>query len=474
MYYFNAVKKFILNQNPYYLQKKLKYFPRSLGRYILKMLFPEYKDIKNNHRENKKSTIRDYALAFLSPSYKKYICQHDKQYTSKLYTPEIKNYEQIKPWWSFDPKKESSEIILMLPRVHPESLSGGPNTALIFAYQLAKCGYKICCVSMSAEICTNTELWNSLKLLLERDDDDIKKFYVTRLDEYPKIGYQDIPMATSWESATYIHVLSEFLEKKFIYFIQDFEALFFPWSEAHARAVQTYSYNFLPVINEKLLAEFYFRFGVGNFLNIEFQKTALIFEPAISRRYFYPVKLSGHKKRLLFYARPNAPRNLYQLGISALASLVQKGILNAATWEIYLMGEKLLPMELGGEMIAQPVPWANFSTYAQIIRETDVALSLMLSPHTSYMPLECAASGVPVVTTCYSIKTPERLHEISPLIFGVNPELNDICQGICDAITFRENLLTSKEFTSDITLPSTWEESFSTLMPQIKHLLIQH
>lgn len=448
--------------------KNIKYVPRTVGRNLMKLFFSEYRVKDKYILPGDKLTIKNRIVCCLSPTYKNRI----KKYDHNVYSVNTDDSDKRENWWILDEQKKDPEIILMLPRVHPDSLSGGPNTALIFAYHIAKLGYKVCCISISPDICSNVDLHDKLKLLMNAEDDIMQKFYVIRLDDRPKVGYCDIPIATCWESAEYIHAVSKILKKKFIYFIQDFEAMFFPWGESHARALQTYCFNFLPIINERFLAEFYFRFGAGNFSSIEFQRSALIFEPAISPEHFYQTFCKEHKKRLVFYARPNAPRNLYHLGLSALGTLVRKGVLNSETWDVYLMGEKLPPVDLGCGMTAKPCPWLDFSGYAKFIRESDVGLSLMLSPHTSYMPLELAASGVPVVTSCYSLKTSERLQKISPLIIGVNPTLENISQGLCDAIALRDQLILDPEKVGKFSLPSSWEESFSPVMEKLKNIFI--
>ena len=81
-----------------------------------------------------------------------------------------------------------------------------------------------------------------------------------------------------------------------------------------------------------------------------------------------------------------------------------------------------------------PAPWLDLAGYAEQMRESDILLSLMLSPHPSYPPLEMAACGGLAVTTTFANKTPEALAELSANIIGVAPTLEDVAAGLEAAV----------------------------------------
>ena len=64
------------------------------------------------------------------------------------------------------------------------------------------------------------------------------------------------------------------------------------------------------------------------------------------------------------------------------------------------------------------------------MRESDILLSLMLSPHPSYPPLEMAASGGLVVTTSYEGKSARQLASLSANIVATEPTLEAITAGL--------------------------------------------
>jgi hypothetical protein len=127
------------------------------------------------------------------------------------------------------------------------------------------------------------------------------------------------------------------------------------------------------------------------------------------------------------------------------------------------MGDAFNPVPLGINATLESAPWLGFHEYARQMRESDVLLSLMLSPHPSYPPLEMAACGRPVVTTCFANKTAARLAELSPHIIGVEPTLEAISDGLVRAIA--QPLAAPSG--AKIQLPFSWSESLADLVPRL-------
>ena len=86
-----------------------------------------------------------------------------------------------------------------------------------------------------------------------------------------------------------------------------------PQHQLYALALETYAMDFWPVVNEGLLAEYFFEHRVGRFAEPGFRGRVTIFEPAIERRVFHPPQRPEGRRprRLLFYARPSNHRNLF-------------------------------------------------------------------------------------------------------------------------------------------------------------------
>ena len=122
-------------------------------------------------------------------------------------------------------------------------------------------------------------------------------------------------------------------------------------------------------------------------------------------------------------------------------------------------GEKVAQVGLGKRMTIQCLPWKSDDDYAQTLRASDVVLSLRVSPHLTYPPLEAAASGALVVTNTYDCKSEHRLREISGNILPVNPSVSAIVHGLKEAVE-RSSALKSREEGSRIHFPKTWDDSF--------------
>src|SRR5207248_6644085 len=112
------------------------------------------------------------------------------------------------------------------------------------------------------------------------------------------------------------------------------------------------------------------------------------FEPAFPASNYFPEQASNstHKKQFLFYARPNNLRNLYWRGIEAIGAALESGVFRSDEWEFNFVGHGIEPVVLPGEAnltIHQNLPW---SEYARLVRQINVALCLMDTPHASYPP----------------------------------------------------------------------------------------
>ena len=169
----------------------------------------------------------------------------------------------------------------------------------------------------------------------------------------------------------------------------------------------------------------------------------------------------------MFYARPTGGlRNLFELGVAALEKAVADGTLDPERWEFVGMGESFPAVPLGRGATLVPAPWLDLAGYAQQMRESDILLSLMLSPHPSYPPLEMAACGGLAVTTAFANKTSEALAELSANIIGVPPTLEGISEGL-EAAVARLDDVEGRRAAAAINLPASWRSSLADVVPRL-------
>jgi hypothetical protein len=328
---------------------------------------------------------------------------------------------------------------ILLPKLDPAQLTGGTNTALNIAYLLAHMGIPVRILTVDQPLPIDLDkLWDHLASVTGATSRPINISFGSTFyqDDPQQIGSKDVFLATYWTTAYRLKFILPRMEvNEFFYLIQDFEPGFYPWSSAFAQVLETYGMRFHGLINERLVANYLIDSRSGQFADPTFLERCAVFDPAVDRTHFYPTKPTTNRKRLLFYARPNHPRNMFGIGFEALRVATRHELFSGGNWDFVAMGggDEIGKMDLGGGRYLYPAPWRNYQTYAELIRESDILLSLMLSPHTSYPVIEMAACRGFVVTNSFMNKTQATLNDISPRIIAAQPDIESIAAGLVGA-----------------------------------------
>ncbi len=361
---------------------------------------------------------------------------------------------------------------VLVPSLAMRSLSGGPNTALEIAGRLALSGVRVRLISADLPFDADLARFRAhmRRLLGTELPADVQLVSASDRAVPLAIGARDLFMATAWWTAQQAkYAVRHTQHARFIYLIQDYEPLLHPASTQHALAAETYALDHLPIVNSQSLHEFLVRERIGRFADPAFVARSLVFQPAIDRTLFFPAfdRASRARRRLLFYARPtHGLRNLFELGVAALEKAVTDGTFDPERWEFVGMGESFRPVPLGRGATLVPAPWLDLAGYAQQMRESDILLSPMLSPHPSYPPLEMAACGGLAVTTAFANKTPAALTELSTNIIGVPPTLEGIAEGLAAAVA-RVDDVEGRRAAAAISLPASWRSSLAEVVPKL-------
>jgi hypothetical protein len=363
---------------------------------------------------------------------------------------------------------------VLIPGMALWAMSGGPNTALNLTLRLAREGVRVRYISTDVAADTGSKLWRHLRELTGIESQLETVEFVSAHDRAAEteIDEDDIFFGTAWWTVQMIkHVLGDMRSRRFLYLIQDYEPALYPWSTSYALALETYGLDFTPIVNESFLLEYFRSQNIGRFAERCSADDCLVFEPAVDRRKFYPEDVAvTRRRRLLFYARPNAPRNLYELGLLALKEAAEQGAFPPGEWDLRVIGERVPTTVITSTSILESEEWASYDDYASLLRSSDVGLALMLSPHTGYPVLEMAASGMSAVTTTFATKTPERLTSISGNIIPTAPTVESIRDGLLRAYE-RTNDVEARVDGSRTALPTTWEESFGAILPRVLRLV---
>ena len=191
-----------------------------------------------------------------------------------------------------------------------------------------------------------------------------------------------------------------------LYLVQDFEPGFYPWSSNYCAALSTYRPDRdLAIFNTGLLADYFAGQGLA------FERK-VVFEPTLNpglRKTLQDVAAAPvpRERRIVIYGRPSTPRNAFELICEALR-LWRAQYPGASSWKVVSPGEIKHDLDIGGLTI-HGLGKLAIDEYGELLATSSVGLSLMVSPHPSYPPLEMAAFGMRVVTNTYANKDLSRL-----------------------------------------------------------------
>lgn len=299
---------------------------------------------------------------------------------------------------------------VLVPGITPESVFGGVATAVRLALALVAQGITVRLASSDA-------------LVGPQDGERIRSFLAERFQASHDLtrgleiidatahapitcfSAQDLFLATAWWTAVKIKATLDghaFRNRRFIYLIQDYEPGFQAWSDDYALSRSTYDLDCIPVLNTSLLAR-YLEQRTGLHTDPD-----LILGPEIDWAAFAPAPAeeirARARPRVFLYARPQVPRNLFRTMIIGLGRFIREHGLSPGQIEVVGAGQPHPPLDLGNSVIARPLGKLSMADYARELRASDLGLSLMLSPHPSYPPLEMAASGLITVTNRFADK----------------------------------------------------------------------
>jgi glycosyltransferase involved in cell wall biosynthesis len=158
-----------------------------------------------------------------------------------------------------------------------------------------------------------------------------------------KVNPQDSFIATSCWTAHIASIAAKTLNnKKFIFFAQEYEPIFFAMGSAHALSHQSYFLPQFTIFSTEFLQQYFrnHKIGIYKTSTAEGDANSLVINNAINPFVVSINDISERRKRkFLFYARPeaHAARNLFELGILGLENAIQQGVFSDE-WEFYGIG----------------------------------------------------------------------------------------------------------------------------------------
>ncbi|GAC1558062.1 MAG: hypothetical protein NVS2B5_20460 [Beijerinckiaceae bacterium] len=301
---------------------------------------------------------------------------------------------------------------LLLPTLHPKHIFGGITTALRTFEELAShlgtdFDLRIVCGMAKVDLNTMVAFPDYRLLYLGAPHDDFPRTIVDITDaeggELP-VRAKDIFVATAWWTAALAYDLQSAqrayygIENRLIYLIQDHEPGFYNWSPHFAQAQSTYHQpdKMIALINSEELANFMSR-------HYDFEDSYVVrYRPNPTIRRYLIAR--PRERIILFYGRPSTQRNCFQTICSALVRWQQAEPTIAEPWRIVSVGEDYGPRLAGPVNNLEVAGKLSLQAYADLLSRASVGISLMISPHPSYPPLEMAHAGLRTITNSYEFK----------------------------------------------------------------------
>ncbi len=192
----------------------------------------------------------------------------------------------------------------------------------------------------------------------------------------------DIAIATLWLTAPHV-AKSPGVKRKF-YLMQDYEPGFYPASTMYAMAEESYRLGLYGICNTESMHAIYTGMYGGK---------ATFFTPAVDRSIFHaegrPEKSADDPVTIFAYARDHF-RNCWELVYAALTEIKRR---HGDKVRIVAAGARYLPPS--SDFIDMGL--LDYRATGALYRQADIGVTMQISRHPSYLPLELMASGVAMV-----------------------------------------------------------------------------
>ncbi len=343
-------------------------------------------------------------------------------------------------------------IFIVFPSLQVENLFGGILTGIKLGIELSRRSpdWRIYFVCIDSALAGKSKL--ALLAAVKRVFGSAPVFEQSNsfagVDEFEATEFtkNDCFVGTAWWTTEFLADRAQkgiFGFEQLLYLIQDFEPGFYPWSQKYAQARATYQWPIKGLVNSTFLA---------NYLRKSEPQSPMVFQafqPEIDPgRFFPPPKetLSWRERndvtRVFVYARPNVPRNLFPLISAGLRTWSEKTRILPDEIALITAGESVVALPMANGHKAIHVGKVDLAAYPAFLRSFDVGISLMLSPHPSYPPLELARSGVICITNDFECKDMASVSRNFRILEKLTPE--------CFAHTLENAIEAAKDLESRI------------------------
>jgi hypothetical protein len=323
---------------------------------------------------------------------------------------------ETRPLLSYPSRNDRPRLTLLTPTVNPQQTFGGIATAMkLFSALLS-------------------ELGGDFDARIVVTDADIEPEAYATLPGYTPVPYaasldaetaalvdanereggrlnlraNDIFFATAWWTAEFALAMERDRaryfggERPFVYLIQDDEPNFYGRGAKSCLAEATYHHGdqTIAIVNSEELFSVMtekHRFRDAYYVPYE-----------INERIRARLASVPRESIMLVYGRPAVARNAFELICAALVIWQQRDPIRASRWRIVFLGEDFPESLLYPVQNATVGGKARLEDYADYLSRALIGVSLMISPHPSYPPLEMAEAGIATITNAFEGKDLRR------------------------------------------------------------------
>ena len=329
--------------------------------------------------------------------------------------PFVQSLPEIAPIRSYPSRNRRPRLNLLINTINPRQVYGGVATALrqfaLWADELGD-GFDRRIVVVDAPV--EKETYRAFAAYSA-------VAYTPSLDEAPRVivdatvrrggaldlREDDVFVATAWWTEAMARAMNADRKRyfgnsaPFVYLIQDDEPYFSAWGSRFVLARESYfsptdADGFIPVVNsEELFVETTAKYGLRDAFFIPYQ---------LDEGIAAGLRPQPREPRILVYGRPSVARNAFELICMGLFAWQQADPIRASRWQIVFLGEDFPEGMISPLQNASVEGKVALQRYADHLSRASVGVSLMISPHPSYPPLEMAEAGLKVVANAFGAK----------------------------------------------------------------------
>ena len=368
------------------------------------------------------------------------------------------------------PASKRRRITVVLDTVDLQFMFGGERTALIMSVLLAKrihASLRLVtrmqppdCDSLSELLSANGIEWNQ----------NVEFIYSPPFKGYDvPVSDSDFFLTTSWWTTYCVKKVVD--SSRLLYILQEDERILYQHGDERLRCEEIMgSHDLAFIVNSQLLFD-HFSNGPEPLLNI--RELGIWFEPAFPiKNYFSESRLRypGAKGKFGLFASPTCSRHFYWRGVEAISAALEEGLMLPEQWDFYFLGTSLSDITLPRNIkpiLVENMPWED---YAAFVRQMDVGVCLLDTPHPGYSALELAASGAVVVTNKKGNKL--TLTSYSENIICADLDITALKKAIADGIAIVANEELRLAQYSRNRMHRSWQSSFNAVADRLAAYMI--